>query len=93
MTESELDILFQKAIDIANTIPQESLPQDIQLRCYAYFKQATFGGVGSANYSNLDIRNAFKNNAWLQISHLTIEEAKLEYINIINSIKNKKYSN
>ena len=36
MVEKDLDTLFQEAIDLANTIPQASLPQDVQLRCYAY---------------------------------------------------------
>ncbi len=86
MIEKDLDTLFQEAIDLANTIPQASLPQDVQLRCYAYYKQATFGSLGSMNYSNLDVRDAFKNNAWMQISHISEEEAKRHYIDLINEI-------
>jgi acyl-CoA-binding protein len=89
MHDNDLDIRFQKAIELALTIPQTSLPQDVQLRCYAYYKQATFGALGSVNYSNLDVRDAFKNNAWLQISHISAEEAKESYIEIINQISNK----
>ena len=89
MTDKDLDIRFQEAIDIALTIPQSSLPQDVQLRCYAYYKQATFGSLNSVNYSNLDVRDAFKNNAWMQISHITVEEAKKLYIDIINEISKK----
>jgi diazepam-binding inhibitor (GABA receptor modulator, acyl-CoA-binding protein) len=91
MSEKDLDTLFQEAIDIANTIPQSSLPQDVQLRCYAYYKQATFGSLGSVNYSNLDVRDAFKNNAWLQVSHISEEEAKRRYIDLINQILNNNY--
>ena len=86
MVEKDLDTLFQEAIDLANTIPQASLPQDVQLRCYAYYKQATFGSLGSVNYSNLDVRDAFKNNAWMQISHISEDEAKRHYIDLINEI-------
>ena len=86
MIEKDLDTLFQKAIDLANTIPQASLPQDVQLRCYAYYKQATFGSLGSVNYSNLDVRDAFKNNAWMQISDISEDEAKRLYIDLINEI-------
>lgn len=86
MVEKDLDTLFQKAIDLANTIPQASLPQDVQLRCYAYYKQATFGSLGSVNYSNLDVRDAFKNNAWMQISDISEDEAKRLYIDLINEI-------
>ena len=89
MVDKDLDTLFKEAVAIANTIAQSSLPQDVQLRCYAYYKQATFGSFGSVNYSNLDVRDAFKNNAWMQISHISEEEAKRCYIDIINEIKNK----
>ena len=88
MSEKDLDTRFKEAIELAVTIPQTSLPQDIQLRCYAFYKQATFGALGSVNYSNLDVRDAFKNNAWLQISHISAEEAKEAYIEIINQIAN-----
>ncbi|AIG29511.1 phosphatidylserine decarboxylase [Flavobacterium psychrophilum] len=89
MFEKDLETQFQEAIHLAQTIAQSSLPQDVQLRCYAYYKQATFGSLGSVNYSNLDVRDAFKNNAWLQISHISVEEAKQSYIDIINKISNK----
>ena len=89
MSEKDLDTRFHEAIQLALTIPQVSLPQDVQLRCYAYYKQATFGALGSVNYSNIDVRDAFKNNAWLQISHISADEAKECYIEIICKILNK----
>lgn len=89
MHEKNLHTLFLEAIEVANTIPQASLPQDVQLRCYAYYKQATFGSLGSINYSNFDVRDAFKNNAWLQISNISEDEAKQLYIDIINELKNQ----
>jgi acyl-CoA-binding protein len=88
MSEKDLDTRFKEAIELALTIPQSSLPQDVQLRCYAYYKQATSGSLESVNYSNLDVRDAFKNNAWLQISHISVEEAKECYIDSINEISN-----
>ncbi|TDW52231.1 acyl-CoA-binding protein [Flavobacterium sp. 270] len=86
MTEKDLDTRFSEAVEIALKMTQASLPQDVQLRLYAYYKQATFG---SAIYQsdNFDLRNAFKTNAWMQISHISIEEAKEKYIEIINSLK------
>jgi acyl-CoA-binding protein len=36
-----------------------------------------------------DLRNAFKMNAWMQISHLSIEEAKEEYITMITDLVKK----
>jgi acyl-CoA-binding protein len=87
----DLDTRFLEAVAIAETIPQASLPQDVQLRLYAYYKQATSGSISSKNHSNnFDLRNAFKTNAWMQISHLSVEEAKELYIENIIAIHNKK---
>jgi acyl-CoA-binding protein len=89
MTKKKLDIRFLEAVEIASKMTQASLPQDVQLRLYAFYKQATFG-MANYNYSdNSDLRNAFKTNAWIQISHLTLDEAKEEYIKIINSLLEK----
>jgi acyl-CoA-binding protein len=92
MTENDLDIRFQKAVEIASTIEQSSLPQDVQLRLYAFYKQATIGTIENNNNSTgYDLRSAFKTNAWIQISHISIEEAKESYIEMINTVtKDKK---
>jgi acyl-CoA-binding protein len=91
VTIKDLDTRFQEAVEIAESIPQASLPQDMQLRLYAYYKQATSGSLNSSNYSStIDLRNAFKTNAWMQISHLSVDEAKELYIENILSIHTKK---
>ena len=89
MTKNDLDIRFEQAVETASIIPQASLPQDVQLRLYAYYKQATFGTLDLSQISNFDIRNAFKTNAWMQISHLKPDEAKEMYIETINSLQKK----
>jgi acyl-CoA-binding protein len=89
MKEIDLDTRFAEAVEIASNMAQESLPQDVQLRLYAYYKQATFGTLNSNLNSNFDLRNAFKTNAWMQISHLTMEEAKELYIKNILSLQKK----
>lgn len=90
MSEKELDIRFQEAVEAASKMTQSSLPQDVQLRLYAYYKQATFGTIDYNSSANFDLRNAFKTNAWMQISHLSIEEAKELYIEAINHILKEK---
>ena len=37
-----------------------------------------------------DIRNAFKLNAWMQVKHLSIEEAMEKYIEIINNLMKER---
>jgi acyl-CoA-binding protein len=89
MDEAALDIRFQEAVEIASQMSQSSLPQDVQLRLYAYYKQATFGTINYNQSTDFDLRNAFKTNAWMQISHLSIEEAKELYIEAIHAIASK----
>lgn len=84
----DLDIRFQNAIEMASNISQSDLPQDVQLRLYAYYKQATYG-TPQSNNNTFDLRNAFKTNAWMQISHLSVEEAKEHYIELINATHTK----
>jgi acyl-CoA-binding protein len=89
MTNTDLDIRFQEAVSRAIEMTQASLPQDVQLRLYAFYKQATFGHVDLQQSAAYHLRDAFKINAWMQISHLTPDEAKEHYIEIINSILEK----
>lgn len=86
MSEKDLNTRFQEAFETASHMTQADLPQDVQLRLYAYYKQASFGTIDNTQNHNSDLRNAFKTNAWMQISHLTPDEAKELYIETVNSI-------
>lgn len=89
MNAKELDTRFQEAVAIASAMTQASLPQDVQLRLYACYKQATFGTLEPRQTSTYHLRDAFKTNAWMQISHLSSDEAKEQYIEIIDSLLKK----
>lgn len=89
MNEKDLETRFQEAVVIASNMTQASLPQDVQLRLYAFYKQATYGTLSYNHSESYDLRNAFKTNAWIQISHLSVDEAKEQYIEIINSLLEK----
>jgi acyl-CoA-binding protein len=89
MTKKDLDTRFQEAVEIASNMTQASLPQDVQLRLYALYKQATYGTLSYNHSESFDLRNAFKTNAWIQISHLSVDEAKEQYIEMINSLLKK----
>jgi len=86
MNEEDIDKRFQEAVEIASSMTQASLPQDVQLRLYAFYKQATFDKSNFIVSDNSDLRNAFKTNAWIQISHLTQDEAKKKYTKLIHSL-------
>lgn len=89
MIEKDLDSKFQEAVNIASAMTQASLPQDVQLRLYACYKQATFGTLEPRQTSTYHLRDAFKTNAWMQISHLSADEAKEQYVEIIDSLLKK----
>lgn len=89
MTEKDLDIRFQEAVELASKMTQASLPQDVQLRLYALYKQSTLGTLDLKQNSSFHLRDAFKTNAWMQISHLTIDNAKEQYIEMIQSLLKK----
>ena len=88
--DKDLETRFEHAVQIANTMTQESLPQDVQLRLYAFYKQATFGTIDTRVSPVYDLRNAFKTNAWMQISHLSVAEAKELYITAILELHAKR---
>jgi acyl-CoA-binding protein len=86
MSKKDLDTRFNEAVEKAAKMTQASLPQDVQLRLYAYYKQATIGTMEIRQTSNFHLRDAFKTNAWMQISHISSDEAKENYIEIIESL-------
>jgi acyl-CoA-binding protein len=85
MQEKDLDAQFQEAYEKASNMTQ-ALPQDVMLKIYAYYKQATSDVGQSHHHQSYDLRNAFKMNAWMQVRHLSPEEAKRLYVDLINSI-------
>ncbi|WP_299625246.1 acyl-CoA-binding protein [uncultured Tenacibaculum sp.] len=81
---SDLDTLFSDAFERANNTTKKFAP-DVQLRLYAYYKQATKGD--NFSYNNEDnLKNAFKFNAWIQLKGMDENEAKENYIKLVNSI-------
>jgi len=91
MNKEELENLFEEAFENAQLVSQETVPQNLQLILYGLYKQATSGNINKNHDQNpQDIRNAFKLNAWMQVKHLTIEEAMEEYIAIINNLMKER---
>ena len=80
---NNLDIKFEEAYKIASETTIK-LPPDIMLQFYAYYKQATKGNNYIQPTGNVELRNAFKLNAWFQLNHLTDKEAKEAYIKLVN---------
>ncbi len=98
MSEKDLDTLFDEAFENANLIPKESVPQNVQLVLYALYKHASSSRLNafpnyyqnSDNDTGEDLRNAFKLNALMQVKNLSIDDAKLQYIEIINQLMKER---
>jgi len=83
MTDEELNIAFDSAYQKAcNTTI--ALPPDIMLYFYAYYKRATNTEGFYTPSGDSPLRNAFKLNAYFQAQHISPEEAKQKYIDLVN---------
>jgi len=82
--ESGLDKEFNDAFDRISKL-RKAIAPDIMLKFYAYNKQANFGNNLAAN-NEVDVRNAFKLNAWMQLKGMDSEEAKQKYINLAKTV-------
>lgn len=82
MNSEELDKEFRAAVERVND-HTDSFPADFLLRLYAYYKKAT-NDYGRPS-SRKPIINAFKTNALFQVQNITEDEAKQEYINLVNN--------
>lgn len=82
MRDEELHKAFLKAVDFANNY-DKILPTDIKLQFYAHYKHAV-EDIGFYKPSDeIELRNAFKINALFQVKRITKEEAKHEYIRLV----------
>ena len=82
MNSEELHKEFEDAVDRINA-HTEPFPADFLLRLYAYYKKAT-NNYGRPS-SRKPIINAFKTNALFQVQNITPDEAKKEYIDLVNN--------
>ena len=83
-----LDIKFTKAFNDLSEL-EENLAPDIMLKLYAYYKQAVIGNTFSYG-GEVDVRDAFKFNAWTQLNGMTQENAKKQYIKLLKNILNNQ---
>ena len=87
--KKSLDIQFQEAYKTVSGLSQDQFAPDVMLKLYAYYKQATYGDNNPAYTdfeSEIDLRNGFKLNAWIQLRGMSIENAKKEYIKIVKKL-------
>ena len=82
MTSEELNKKFEDAVERINA-HVEPFPADFLLRLYAYYKKAT-NDYGRPS-SRKPIINAFKTNALFQVQDISEDQAKEEYIKLVDN--------
>ncbi len=83
----ELTELFQEAIAASKTLTEKP-DNDILLKLYSLFKQATEGdAVGDGPENAFDFVAKFKHDAWAKLKGLSKEGAMQEYIDLIKQLK------
>jgi acyl-CoA-binding protein len=82
MTSEELDIKFREAVERING-HTEPFPADTLLKLYAYYKKAT-NDYGRPK-SREPLINAFKTNALFQAEDISQDEAKMQYIDLVDN--------
>ncbi len=82
---SDLDIAFENAFEKISKLKGKVAP-DVMLKLYAYYKQATSGNHFFFNNKESDVITAFKFNAWTQLNGMPEDDAKKEYIALVNTI-------
>ena len=86
---TDLDKKFNKAFEIASAMT-EPLPPDVMLRFYAFYKIATINNTMHMPSGNSVLRNGFKLNALFQFKHLSADQAKEKYIELVEKYNNIK---
>ena len=78
---------FEEAISNSKTLSQKP-GNDVLLKLYSLYKQATEGDLATEAPSNpFDFVARAKYAAWEELKGLTKEDAMQQYIDLVNSLK------
>ena len=86
---NDLDRRFNKAFEIASAMTKK-LPPDIMLQFYSYYKHATTKDSTVRPSGDDMVRNAFKLNAYFQMANISEDDAKKEYIRLVEKYTGEK---
>ena len=77
---------FELAVSESRQL-SEKPSNDILLKIYSLYKQATKGDITGEKPNGFDFINLAKYNAWESLKGKNSEESMQEYIDLINSLK------
>jgi diazepam-binding inhibitor (GABA receptor modulating acyl-CoA-binding protein) len=76
---------FKDAAEKIKTL-SDAPSNDVLLKLYALYKQATEGDVRGSRPSMFDFKGAAKYDAWAKLKGKTSVDAEKEYIDLVNSL-------
>lgn len=76
---------FESAVERSKTL-SERPSNDVLLKLYALYKQATEGDVSSERPGGFDFKNIAKWDAWKQQEGKSKEEARDEYVAFVDQL-------
>jgi acyl-CoA-binding protein len=89
MKEPNLEIQFKAACDAIQNLPKNGPFQpsnEMLLKFYGYFKQATQGPCNTSRPSMFKVVERAKYDAWFSVRHLSREQAMKSYIEEIKKV-------
>jgi len=85
---SDLKAQFEAASGAVKQLPEKP-DNDMLLKLYAFFKQATDGDVSGPKPSLFDFKGAAKYDAWEKIKGTGSEEAMKKYCDLVKRLGGK----
>jgi len=83
---SDLKAKFDAAVAASKTLTKKP-GNDMLLKLYAYFKQATEGDVTGERPGFMDFVGGAKHDAWAKIKGTSADEAMTQYTKLIERLK------
>lgn len=76
---------FEAAIARVNGLPKTP-PNDVLLKLYGLYEQATAGDVSGKRPGMLDVRGRAKHDAWAGRAGMSREDARAAYVKLADSL-------
>lgn len=77
---------FEQAVAQSKELTERP-SNNILLQLYSLFKQATEGDVNTDRPGGFDFKNIAKWDAWKNLQGMSQEDARAQYVQLVNSLK------
>lgn len=83
---SDLSARFEQAAQDVQQLPKRP-ENDVLLRLYGLYKQATSGDVTGSRPGVLDMQGRLKYDAWAKLKGTAPDQAKADYVALVDQLK------